>query len=231
MTKTDEYVFTNLRTLTIHRNASHRSCNDSSYIGFHGDFIITEAENNPGEFQAWQMETTGCYWRRKSKVQPVPWELPLHDGVTWETPFSRLWRDLEIHKYRLPTLALKTVRFVSFGKGPDHWASRLDFLTGKKYVQSTGCIYEGRKTLDTLLHWSEADSDGTGWYGYLTSMLSLDDYDPIRVYLTQTPCECAIGHSHKAGFYDEDDLEDVKLRRAMAAVSESMNRRPSPPWQ
>jgi hypothetical protein len=226
---TDDYVFTNLRTLTIHRNSSHKSCNDSSYIGFHGDILLTEVENNPGEFQAWEMETSGCYFKRKAKVNPVPWKLPLHDGVTWEVPFSRLWMDLEKHKYETPNSALRTVRFVSFGKGPDHWAGRLEFLQGKRYVQSTSCIYEGHKTLNTLLEWREADGDGGGWYTYLTTQLSEPEFDPIQVYLTQIACDCAIGHAHRADFYDEDDLEGIDARKAVEVVS-AQNRGGRPPW-
>jgi 2EXR family len=229
LTTTDQYVFTNLRTLTIYRNTSHRSCNDTAYTGFHGDIILTEVESNPGEFQAWKMETSGCLWKRKAKVQPVPWKLPLHDGVTWELPFSLLWMDLENHKHKARDMALKTVRFVSFGQGPDHWAGRLDFLTGKKYVQLTGCIYEANKALNTLLDWREADRDGTGWYGYLTTQLSEPEFDPIHVYLTQNPCDCAIGHVHKAGFYDEDDLDGVDLRKVLVSVT-AENNAGRPPW-
>jgi len=163
MTTTDKYVFTNLQTLTIHRSPSHKSCNDSSYIDFHGDFILTELDSNLGEFQAWEMKTSGSYWKRKTKVRSILWELPQHNKATWEVPFSYLWADLEKHKYEIPSMALKTVRFVTFGKGPDHWAGRLQFLMGKKYVQASGCIYDSRWDLDTLLNWKEADTDGSGW--------------------------------------------------------------------
>jgi hypothetical protein len=227
---TDEYVFTNLRTLTIHRNSSHKSCNDSSYVGFHGDIILTEVESNPGEFQAWEMETKGCYWKRKTVVRPIPWDIPLHNKATWEASFSRLWADLEKHKYKTPGIALKTVRLVTFGKGPDHWAGRLEFLTGKKYVQATGCIYEGHKDLDTLLDWKEAETDGTGWYGYLTVQLSEPEFDPLLVYLTQNTCTCAIGHAHQAYYYDDEALEGVDLQKVLVVVRDENRHGGRPPW-
>jgi hypothetical protein len=238
MATTGQYVFTKLKTLTIHRNESHGSCNDSPVIGFHGDIILTEVESKPGEFQAWEMETSGCHWKRKTKVRPVPWTLPL-DEATWEVPVSRMWSDLETRKYEMASFPLKTVRFVSFGAAPEHWARRLEFLCGKKYVQSTGCLYESHKSLDTLLDWREADSDGSGWYGYLMAQLSeahqeehntADEYDPILVYLTQTPCNCAIGHAHKAGFYDEEDLDLVELRQVLKTVNKQKALGGRPPW-
>jgi hypothetical protein len=118
---------------------------------------------------------------------------------------------------------------VSFGKGPDHWAQRLEYLNGKKYIQSTGCVYEGHRALNTLLDWREDDSDGSGWYGYLTAQLSVSEFDPIHVYLTQTPCDCAIDHGHKPGFYDEDELKKVDVRTVLEVVS-AQNRGGRPPW-
>jgi hypothetical protein len=230
MNTADEYVFTNLQTLTIHRNPSHKSCNDSPYIDFYGDFILTELDSNPGEFQAWQMEISGCYWKRKTKVRPVPWDIPLHNKTTWEASFSRLWADLEKHKYKTPSMALKTVRLVTFGKGPDHWAGRLEFLTGKKFVQATGCIYEGHKDLDTLLDWKEADTDGSGWYGYLTVQLSEPEFDPLLVYLTQNACHCAIGHAHQAYYYDDEAFEGVDLQKVLVIVRDENRHGGRPPW-
>ena len=227
---TGEYVLTSLRTLTIHRNASHKSCNDALYTAYHGDVLLTEVESNLGEFQAWEMEISGCYWKRKAKVQPVPWKLPLHDRVKWEVPFSRLWKDLEKRKDETPNLALKTVRLVTFGTGTVHWGGRLESLMGKRYVQSTGCIYFGHQTLETLLEWREADDDGSGWYNYLTMQLSEADFDPIHVYLTQTPCDCAIGHTHRAVFYHQDDLEGVNLQEGFQVVSAQKNNGGTPPW-
>ncbi len=81
MANTGDYVFARLGTLTINRNLSHGSCNDSPVIGFHGDIILTEVESNPGEFQAWEMETSGCPWKRKTKVRAKPWELPLDEAT------------------------------------------------------------------------------------------------------------------------------------------------------
>jgi hypothetical protein len=194
------------------------------------------------------MKISGSIWKRKTKVRPVPWKLPLDDGVSWEVALSTLWSDLENRKYEIevekrmdtntsivagqvtdtPAMALKTVRFVSFGKRPDHWAERLNFLTGKKYVQSTGCIYEGHKTLDMLLDWRQVDNDGNGWYRYLTTQLSEPEFDPIQVYLGQTSYDCPIGHMHKARFYDED-LEGIDVRKVVVAV-ETENKGGRPPW-
>jgi hypothetical protein len=227
---TGDYAFTSLRNLTIHRNPSHKSCNDAPYIAYHGDVLLTEVESNLGEFQAWEMEISGCYWKRKAKVQPVPWKLPLHDGVTWEVPFSCLWKDLEERKDETPNLALKTVRLVTFGTGPTHWGGRLESLVRKRYVQASGCIYLGHQTLDTLLEWREADDDGTGWYTYLTTELSEAEFDPIHVYLSQTPCDCAIGHAHKAVFYHEYDLEGINLQEVFQVVSAQKKLGGTPPW-
>jgi len=233
----EEYVFAGLQTLTIHRNASHSSCNDSPIVGFHGDIILTEAESNPGEFQAWKMKMSGCHWKQKTKVHPIRWILPT-DEASWEVPISRLWSDMEKRKYDMASFPLKTVRFVSFGAGPDHWAGRLEFLGGKIYVQSTGCLYERYGTLETLLDWREEDSNGSGWYGYLMTQLSEafqeehatdHEFDPILVYLTQTPCNCAM-HAHKAGFYDEDDLDLVDLPKVLKTVRKQKALGGRPPW-
>jgi hypothetical protein len=234
----EEYVFTGLQTLTIHRNSSHSGCNDSPVIGFHGDIILTEAESNPGEFQAWRMKMSGCHWKRNTTVRPVSWDLPTSEA-TWEIPISQLWSDLERRKYEMASFPLKTVRFVSFGAGPAHWAGRLEFLGGKIYVQSTGCLYERYGVLETLLDWREADGDGSGWYGYLTTQLSEahdeehgtgDVFDPILVYLTQTSCNCAIGHAHKAGFYFDDDLDLIDLTKVFKTVRKQKAAGGRPPW-
>jgi len=52
----------------------------------------------------------------------------------------------------------------------------------------------------------------------------------MHVYLTQNACQCAIGHAHQAGYYDEDELEDVDLQQVMVVVREENKRGIRPPW-